>query len=205
MTVATEETLKPVTPVCVVVDEDIGSDYADGDDLNTGSEMAPTVRRPERTEWITLLVSAAITCRLYPHRKDARGYQTDYYFIAPSLRAVVAADLRPFKIVPFYSWLHKRTFLWPTSITEPGVSGWSDSLAVVLNKPAEWQSEHAVRICANKAAARYDIRAKTVPGKVTWPTGQTGDWLGTALGVNSFVTDPGHPIYVQLLDGQPVM
>ena len=61
-----------------------------------------------------------------------------------------------------------------------------------------------IRIVSHRLAGRY--RCKQRPANVAamygWPDRSTAELLGEAIGEDRFVTDVGHPIYRQLVEGQ---
>jgi hypothetical protein len=188
-----------------IPNEDVGGGYDDGGmDIDTGAEMAPVIKRPERDEWISLLVSAMLTVRLLVVRQQGQDYRVSYFYVHPSIRPDVAEDLKPCRVVPYFSWLYKRHFLYVSSVAEPGKSGWGDSLGVIWAKSPEWHAERALRIRSNREAGRYDIRQKPIPGTAVWPVGETGELLATALGTAGIITDPTHPVYQRLLEGEEI-
>ena len=186
----------------VVPHEDGGGDYDDGEDLDVGSQMPVVIKRPDREEWVTLFADMAIKARLHRRQKEGRDFEQDYYYVAPELRGPVAGDIKPFRVVPYYSWLKKRLYLLVTAASEPGASSWTDSLAVLLQKPKDWHAARAVRIISNKEAARYDARSKPAPGEAPRPTSDTGALLGTALGTGGFIVSRDHAVYQSMIEGE---
>ena len=61
-----------------------------------------------------------------------------------------------------------------------------------------------IRIVSHRLAGRYRCkqRSANVATLYQWPDRPTAELLGAALGEDHFVTDVGHPIYRQLVEGQ---
>jgi hypothetical protein len=189
----------------VVPAEDVGSGFDDGGaDMDTGADIAPVIKRPERDEWVTFRREAAIRTSLVAIRSEGRDYRVNYAYVSPTIRKAVASEIKPFTVMPFFSWLHKRHYLAILSAADAGTSGWGDSIGVLLAKSPEWHASHAVRIRSNRDAGRYEIRCKPIPGTPVWPTEEVGALLGTALGAAWFVSDTDHPVYQRLLEGEEI-
>jgi hypothetical protein len=198
------EAVTTAATALVVPSEDVGTGYDDGGaDIDTGQEMAPVPRRPERQEWVQFLVAAMITCRLLVVR--SADFRVNYYHVDKSIRRDVAEDLKLCRVVPYYSLLNRRVYLHISTWVEPGVSGWADSLAILWGKPQSWHDRHAVLVRSNRERARYDLRVKPIEQIPAWPTATTNELLGTALGTAGFITDPNHPAYQRLLEGEELV
>ncbi|QEL13884.1 hypothetical protein [Limnoglobus roseus] len=180
--------------------EDVGGEFNDGEDLDT-AEGIPTVRRPGRHEWFTLFLDRELRCRLLAVKKAGRTFENDYYHVATELRRTIPGEVKPFVVVPYYSWDLKRVDLFVTPAYEPGVSGWGDSMLVLLRKGTEWHAKHQVKIMSNKDAAKYDIRFDDIPGTPVFPAELTGVLLGTAIGPDRFITTAENPVLRTLQKG----
>jgi hypothetical protein len=200
-TVESEELKVGTVGSLSVPTEDVGGEYDDGEDLDT-SEGVPTCRRPGRQEWVTLLLAMLLPCRLLAVKKAGKTFDMDYYFVEKALRRDIAGEVRPFVVIPYYSWDLRRVDLFVASAAEPGASGWGDSMLLLLRKGAEWHARHQVKIAANKEAAKYDIRFDPIPGEPVVPAEPTGVLLANAMGPDKFIASADHPVYRSLLKGK---
>ncbi len=183
----------------VVPREDIGADIEAGTELDTAELMAPKIRKPQRREWVVLNRRAELTTRLLLHKPRLQGLDTQHFFVEHKLRSRIADELKPVRVFPYYSLTAKTKALWVVSVTEG--NEWYNSLAALLHQPPEFFDTNAIRILSDKEQGKYRIRHKAFDGTVTWSPKSTDVLLGEALGPDSFIRSPDHPIYADLIAG----
>ncbi len=188
----------------IVPAESVG-DYDDGgEDIDTGVDSAPVIARPGPNEWITVLIASVICTRLVRIQKDAKGFDVEFFYPAKEIRRGIADDIRSFRVCPYFSHLKKKVNLWLTPVSEPGTSGWGDTLAWLFAQPTQWHAERAIRVRADREAAKYRFRAKPITGNPSQPAIDTSALLGAAIGQKGFINDVSHPIYLKLQEGEEV-
>ena len=162
------------------------------------------IRKPDAEEWVTLNMPAVITPLLYKHRVPRTEFDTEFYYFAPGVQEPAAARLRQFVVVPYYSWDRERHDLFVTGLSARGKSRWTDSMRVLLTKPAAWHLEH--QVCITAADGFWDIRELDIdPANLpAWPAETTGRLLADALGGKRYVQTPDHPIFAAINRGRPV-
>lgn len=189
----------------VVPHEDVGDDYDHGEDLDLQGGQIVTIQRPERHDWVTFFRTHEQRSTLLVQKKAGREFEVEYFSVDPSLRTAVAAELRLFRIVPYYSWFKRRFFLYVTPISEPGRSTWSDSLAVLFDRSPEWHAEQKINLTSDVANGVYRARSIPLTSKPPELKRPTPALLGEALGVNRIIKSAEHPVYQSLLEGETVM
>jgi len=171
-------------------------------DLDFGAYQLAPVRRPGRLEWIALKPERVLETRLLPMTTGPGGFDKEWFYVAPEIRGPIREEIRDCLVHPFYSELHRGLFLWIVAIHEG--NAWFESLRPALEQPAEFYGGHLIRIVSHRLAGRYRCkqRSANVATLYQWPDRPTAELLGEALGEDHFVTDVGHPIYRQLVEGQ---
>lgn len=162
-----------------------------------------TIRRPERRDWIIINRAAAKSVRLAMIPVDGQ-YEPEWYYVPQGeVRESLSKELKLVTVVPYYSTLKKRFHLHAFNLA--GDSGWADSLHVLFNQAPDWYPQHQVRIVAIREDGRYVVYSKPATAKPVFPTEDTGDLLGEALGPSRIIDSVNHPKYAKVANLGEVM
>jgi len=198
--VQAEEIVNQVGPIAIPREDD-GGESDNGVSVLTGRGPI-TIRRPDPQDWIHVHRRAAIKVRLAKVQVPNQ-YEPDWYYVRPELRAGLLGVLRLYSVVPYWSTLRGRPYLWVAATD--GEHGWADSLYVLFGQTPEWHDGNTVRIEANRDEARYSIQSRNTKIVPDWPNEPTEVLLPEALGPNRIISDVSHPKYATILNAGEVL
>lgn len=183
----------------VVPREEIGNDLDAGEDLDLMGMQSKKIRKPGRREWFALNLASELPVYLLQHKPKPDGMETDYYYVMPQLRGPIRDELKPCRVFVYYSYTTKTYALWIVHVTPD--NSWYESVQTLLQQPAIFFADNAIRILSDKPNSRYRVKHKLLPSSVDWPAKSTEELLGEALGGEKFITTPDHQLYRDLIDG----
>jgi len=183
----------------IVPREDLDSDMDEGAEIDLVNLQAKKIRKPGRREWIRLNLGLELPTRLLLVKPRPDAIETDYYYVAKPLRGPIRDELKDVRVLPYYSVKARTVALWIVNVTPD--NPWYQSVAQLLNQPADFLAGHVFLVMSDKANGRYRVRYKDADGEVTWPTKTTEELLGEALGPERFIDSADHPVYRELIEG----
>ena len=184
----------------IVPREELLDDVDVGDELDLAKLQKKKLRKPHRREWIALNVGSELTTHFLVHKPRLDGIETEYYFVDGKLRAPIRDELKPVRILIYFSFATGEYGLWPINVNIG--NSWYESLVVLLNQPAEFFLKKELRVVSDKSAGVYRVKYRAIQQAVDWPKQETGQLLGDALGPDRFITDANHELYRDLIDGK---
>lgn len=149
------------------------------------------VRRPRREEFIRShpdpAMSLAVT--IYTDRNES----DDVYFVAPSMRGILAEELRPV-LLQLAITRKGVVFIWPLTIPRddnPLGRSWHES----ARKAAEIAKTKWVRVISNKDLAGYRVmQAEGNLSEPEWPTDKSFSELLTIAFADRIIMSEDHPV-----------
>ena len=131
--------------------------------------------------------------------KDEGSFDAQYFFVASELRNKIAQELKPVRVVLYFSLKQQQFYLWPLNVNI-GLD-WYESVLKLLNKPPSFLESNKFRVKSDKNRQQYRIWHKNHEVQVEWPEEAIGELLGESLGQDNFISDKEHPVYVELTEG----
>jgi hypothetical protein len=182
--------------------EEIEDDSADEDELGGA---AVKIRRPGRREFIIINPALELSTKLIVHKpKGPDSMDEEFYWVASELRKAIRGELKPVRVVPYFSTPARCHGLWVVKVTLG--NPWYTSIQdLVFRQPPEFFATYEVRVFGDKDLGRYRVmrRPRSIQA-VTWPERPTGELLAEALGPSHIICSADHPLYVDLVSGEEV-
>jgi hypothetical protein len=153
------------------------------------------VRKPRKSEFIQChpdpAMSLAVT--IYVDREN----EDEVFFVAPSMRGILAEDLKPV-LLQLATTRKGVLFIWPLTLPSeenPLGRSWHES----ARKAAEISKGQWVRVFADKSLGGYRVRlAEGNLSPPEWPVDKTFSELLTIAFADRIITTEDHPVVRRL-------
>lgn len=170
-----------------------------GTELDLTSLEAIKIRKLDRHEWVILNPRSELTTMLLPKMRP-NAIESDYFFVDNALRAPICDEIKLCRVFVYYSLNAQLFGLWVVKVTTG--NSWYESVAGLFKQPQEFFQRNAIRVTSERNQKKYRIRYKQSEIVTTWPTQDTGELLGQAIGIDNFIKSAEHPVYRELIDGE---